>query len=55
MRSQNLKDYLTNWVNIVECMSFFVSIYFTYMKLLDPANRYFANHSEVFKITEESD
>ena len=55
MRSQDPKEYFTNWVNIVECMSFLVSIYFTYMKLLDPANRYFANHSEVFKVTDHDE
>lgn len=52
MRCQEYKEYFGNWVNISEIMSFLVSVYFTYMKLLDPANRYFANHSEVFKVTE---
>jgi hypothetical protein len=52
MRSQDIKDYITNWVNILECLSFFVSCFFTYKKMYDPANRYFANHSEVFKVTD---
>lgn len=52
MRSQDMKEYFCNWVNILECLSFFVSVYFTYMKLWDPRNRYFANHSEVFKVTD---
>ena len=53
MRSQNFKDYITNYVNIIECFAFFVSCFFTYEKLKDPKNRYFANHSEVFKVTDE--
>ena len=53
MRSQEFKAYITHWVNIIECFSFIVSIYFTYMKFIDPANRYFANHSEVFKVSSD--
>lgn len=47
MKTLGLKTYLWQGMNILECIMFAASIYYSIRKLYDPRNKFFANHNEV--------
>jgi hypothetical protein len=51
MKTLTVEKYFLPWQvqNWLECIMFPISAYYSARKILEPDNRFFANHSEVFK------
>lgn len=47
MNTLGRKKYFSQTMNILECIMFAASIYYSLRKLYDPDNKFFANHREV--------